>query len=192
MKCGVLRTNKHFVMRRIQFLAVGLGGLAIWIAAARALPAQQALSSAPVSDSACTYAQCSLWLYAGALVRGADARVIASRGLFRPLHVLPFLAGDSARHYATLYEHNGRRASRFSLAAAALVVAGFVVALTADCDAIATPFGETCQDDASGPIAAGLVLGGLTLDVFVVIPISNRANRSLVRALWWHNSQYAR
>jgi hypothetical protein len=72
-----------------------------------------------------------------------------------------------------------------------LVVAGFAVALSADCETIVTPFGETCRDDATGPIAGGLILAGFTLDI-VGLTISIRGHRSLVRSLWWHNSQFAR
>jgi hypothetical protein len=141
-----------------------------------------------VNDTACTYERCSLWFDRGALVQGGHAGVVARRGFFRPLQVLPFVTGDSARHYAALYERNARRASRLSLAATTLVIAGAVVGLTAECNGV---FATSCPDDTSVTIAAGLLLGGLTVDM-VGMRISLRGRRSLARALWWHNSQYAR
>jgi hypothetical protein len=163
------------------------------VASASTTASLAAQSPAPsaVTDTTCTYERCSLWLDRGRLVQGAHAGVVARRGFFQPLRILPFVAGDSARHYATLYERNARRASRLGLAGLTLVVAGFIVALSSGCDAMPTPFGETCRDDASGPIAGSLLLGGFTLHL-VEIPISIRGHQSLVRALWWHNSQYAR
>jgi hypothetical protein len=190
VNAGVLRTNKHPVMRRVRVVLVLLAGLASWITAPTSL-AGQLPSPLTATDTACTYARCSLWLDGGSLVQGAHAGVVARHRFFRPLRVLPFVTGDSARHYAALYERNARRTSRLSLAGLTLVVAGFIVALSADCDTIATPFGETCQDDASGPIAAGLFLGGYTLEL-IGLTISGRGHRWLGRALWWHNSQYAR
>jgi hypothetical protein len=160
-------------------------------AAPASIVAQEPGSSVTVADTTCTYTRCSLWLDRGRLVQGAHAGLVSQGGFFRRMRVLPFVAGDSARHYATQYERSQRRASRFSMAGLTLTVAGFIVALSADCDPIPTPIGEWCQDDSAGPIAAGIVLGGYTLSL-VSKTISIRGNRSLIRALWWHNSQYAR
>ena len=177
-------------MRRAHALRAVFAGAAAWLLTSAPLAGQPA-PPPPVSDTSCTYQRCSLWLDGGRLVQGAHAGLVARSGFFRPLRALPFVAGDSATHYAALYERNARRASRFGIAGFTLIVAGFIVALSSDCNAIATSFGEICQDDASGPIAAGLVLGGFTLNI-VAITISSGGHRSLVRALWWHNTQYAR
>lgn len=176
--------------RRVLLVMLTAFGAA-WLAAPARLGGQQVASPPAMSDTTCTYLRCSLWLDRGRLVRGADANEVARRGFLRPMRILPFVAGDSARHHAALYEGRARRASRLSLAAAALVTAGYVVGIASDCDPIASPIGDICRDDSAGPIMAGLVIGGLTLDI-VATTISVRGRRSLVRALWWHNSQFAR
>ena len=176
-------------MRLERVLSFVLAGAASASSAA-SLAAQIPATSAVV-DTACTYERCSLWLDRGRLVQGAQASVVARSGFFRPLRVLPFVAGDSARYYGSLYERNARRASRLSLAALTLLAGGLVVGLSGDCRTIIPLDTEYCQDDASGPIAAGLLLGGYTLEI-IGFTISSRGHRSLVRALWWHNRQYAR
>jgi hypothetical protein len=163
-----------------------------WLARPSPARAQATPALQSPADSGCTYLRCSLWLDGGRVRQGAHGDVVARRGFFRPLGVVRLVTGDSARHYATQYERNARRASLVSFTALTLVIAGLVVGLSGDCDTIPTPFGDTtCPDDASGPIAGSLLLGGFTLN-FVSITISIRGHRSLVRALWWHNSQYAR
>src|SRR5688572_20548845 len=119
-------------MRRFRLLFVTLAGLTVgWLPSLSSARAQ--VMSAPESptDSACTYLRCSLWLDGGRVLQGAHGEVVARRGFFRPLRLLPLVAGDSARHYATLYERSDRRATRFRLPGLVLVVAGFAVALSA-------------------------------------------------------------
>lgn len=153
--------------------------------------AAQVPATSAVVDTACTYERCSLWLDRGRLVQGAQASIVARSGFFRPLRVLPLVAGDSARYYGSLYERNARRASRLGIAALTLLTASMVVGLTGDCRTIVALDTEYCQDDASGPVAAGLLLGGYTVQI-IGFTISSRGHRSLARALWWHNRQYAR
>jgi hypothetical protein len=155
-------------------LVIALGAPAVGLAQQAAFPSPVAVTRA---DSSCTYDRCALRLESGwwnrKIVRGGPGEQVARLGLFGD-RVLAVVRGDSATYYARSYEGSSARG-------AAAFTIGSVLLLT--------PLSRHTPPDHS-PREVTVMVSGFILQL-VGAHYFHRAERSLSRALWWHNRELA-
>jgi hypothetical protein len=167
-----------------------LGGVALLAAVANPcmLRGQHATQSVPAADSSCTYERCALRVEGWRLVRGSSGETVSKPGVFSSRHLLPFVAGDTARRYAAQYEQYARRASRLTTVGTLLFVAMYAGGQALDYCQSAHDCREYTAVNVGAVVAA---LGGFAAFV-TALHYGTRAERAQSRALWWHNARFAR
>jgi len=139
--------------------------------AAAVYPAVARAQTAP--DSACSYTRCALRVehrfLSTRLVRGTSGESVGRLGWFGSGVGVLLAGGDSAAHYARLYQTKSRTAEVLSILAATMAFAG------------------TLQGDDGAP----LLIGGITLEL-AALPFWLGSRRSLDRAVWWYNRDLPR
>jgi hypothetical protein len=146
---------------------------------ARAAGAAPDSLSAP--DTTCTYRRCALAVVPAwnglDLVRGESGERVARLGFFWTHDLSPVFAGEpQAMAFAQKAVHTRRTAAIFTDVGAALLVAALVGGV-ADPD-----HADTYQ---------GLAIGG-AVAFGIGVPLQFAADGHLSRAVWWHNTQFAR
>jgi hypothetical protein len=99
--------------------------------------------------------------------------------------------GDSAQWFAARYRDNARRSLAFSVIGGLLIGGALIVAEAYDCNREPTFGFCTNADDAHALTAGLLLLGGVTSGVLGGL-FQVRAMRAASKAIWWHNSYFAR
>ena len=155
--------------------------------AAQETPAQ----STECSASGASYMRCALWIDGQRVRRGGEGVVAGRPGFFRPLRLTPLVQGDSAVHYARGFERNTARAGGFALLSAALVLGASIAGGYWDCDGDITLGTCSNNDDWMNGTTAGLLLGGLVSGIVSSV-FQHHARRDASRAVFWHNSNFAR
>ncbi|MEO8624074.1 MAG: hypothetical protein ABI625_23545 [bacterium] len=146
--------------------------------------AQQAASATvvtPRAEAACSYEACALGIaptWNGLdVVRGAHAETSASLGFFFPRDITPAFAGsDSAMTYA-VRAVNVRRVAATLTDVGALVLGYAAIKQLRD--------GQLHNSDR---VIAAVGAGAFAISV----PLQFSADGYLSKAVWWHNSRYAR
>ena len=131
------------------------------------------------------YLRCALRFEGRRLVAGVDGQVVGRHPLFRGFRMQRLVDGDSAIHYAQRHDRFERRANFFGVVGLALEIGALISLQAGGCDA--SPF--YC-DEWSTP-AAVMIFGSVTT-LIVSTHYSVKAAKASTRAIWWHNSRYAR
>ena len=128
-----------------------------------------------------TYANCALRISHGRLIRGTQGELIAKKPALGPVPLTRFMAGDSARFYAMVYEDNTKRAAKFSV----LGTTSLVFAYFADHGHLCGR--STCSPATNRARSLGFLGVGVGLNL-VSVPFWVRAAKASNRALSLHNS----
>jgi hypothetical protein len=75
------------------------------------------------------YTRCALWFEEGVLRRGTFGPTLAVEGWMRPIPLTRFVADDSARAYAAVYEHKTLVGNWFGYAGLELLADGLLAGL---------------------------------------------------------------
>jgi hypothetical protein len=109
--------------------------------------------------------------------------VLAKKPSLGPVPLTRFVAGDSARSYALVYEQNARRAVKFSVIGTTSLALAYFAAHGHLCT------GSTCNPSANRARSLGFVGLGVGLNLVSVL-FWVRAAKASNRALWLHNSVF--
>lgn len=137
-------------------------------------------ASAQLLDRAsCSYRACAIRLEPGwggpKLLQGAHGEPVGGLGMFRT-NVAVLESSDSSRAYVAKF----RRAYRTSQALSVIGGVGMIVFYHA-----------ARGEDPSNPLAVTSGIVGIVA-LYASLPYTLNAHRHLARAIWWHNSVWAR
>jgi hypothetical protein len=163
----------------IVFLATSLAACSRPAVQSSPLPFQT-LTCGPDGQSG-TYANCALRIEHGRLKRGTQGEVLAKKPSLGPVPLTRFVAGDSARFYAMVYEDNTKRAAKFSVIGTTSLVFAYFAAHGHLCGR------STCSPATNRARSLGFVGVGVGLNL-VSVPFWVRAAKASNHALWLHNS----
>ena len=151
--------------------------------AGTSLLAQDAAPASPAAQ-VCSYDVCALRVEESRILQGRHGEEV---GRLRWLNATPLLplvgTSDSARFYATDFDHRYARGSRW--AALGSVSSGVVVVYMIDSNYGAASHTRFSRGDWA-------LLGGLVLSIGASAYGQHelaRARRGLARAIWWHNRE---
>lgn len=161
------------------------------------LSARRADAQSPPPDPACAsgaangapYLRCSLWLDGTKLRQGTDGTVIGKERFLLPMSLMHLVSGDSARAFAATYESKHHTGMIFAFVGGALTVTGLAMSNT---ECVQTSFG-TCADRFSSQQWTGLaMLGAGLVSEIISFQFQLGSRRAAAKAVWWHNSAFAK
>lgn len=173
--------------------AVVAGAFGLVATLATQSPAQQVPGPATscAEGVGAPYRRCALWLDGRRVRRGAEGAVVAEPGFFMSPRLTGIVEGDSAMAQARAFERNSNRSIVFGVLSGLMFVGAWSVAEAFDCRPDPTFGFCTTTDDNYGLAAAGLLVGGIVSGIASTV-LQQRANRAAARAIFWHNSNFAR
>jgi hypothetical protein len=158
-------------------------------------PAASAQATGPATECAAgggaSYQRCALWLDGRRVRRGADGAVVGEPGFFSPLRLTRLVEGDSAVMEARRFERNSTTAGVFGLLSALSLAGAWIVVDSYECRRDPTVGVCTTSDDAYTTGAIAFLAGGLVSGIISGV-YQRRAARAANRAVFWHNSNFAR
>lgn len=167
LNSGALGCHRFAMAQILRVAIVGLFVLAPTATSAQAL------------DTACSYRACAIRLEPGwggpKLLQGAHGEPVGGLGMFRT-NVAVLESTDSSRAYVARF----RRAHRTSQALSVIGGVGMIVFYHA---------ARGADPSNSLSITSGIV--GIVA-LYASLPYTLNAHRHLARAIWWHNSVWAR
>jgi hypothetical protein len=171
------------------------GSLMAIASLAAALSGAAAQETGPATECAAgggaAYQRCALWMDGRRVRRGVDGAVVAEPGFFSPLRLTRVVQGDSAVAQAARFERNTTAAGVFGVLSAASLAGALILADRYECRP--DPFLGACttSDDAFTAGVLAFAVGGVVTGIISGI-LQHRAGRAASRAIFWHNSNFAR
>ena len=143
------------------------------------------------ANGGAAYQRCALWLDGRRVRRGVDGAVVGERGFFSPLRLTRLVEGDSATAQAKRFERNTATSGLFGLLSVLSMAGALIVVDSYECRPEPT-FGIcTTTDDAYSAGAIAFLAGGLVTGIISGV-LQQRAAKAANRAIFWHNSNFAR
>ena len=173
-------------------VAANIVGLLMGFApAAAAQDAGPATECAGGSSVGAAYQRCALWLDGRRVKRGAEGAIVAKPGFFSPLRLTRVVQGDSAVAQAARFERYTAASGFFGLLSGASIAGALILADRYECRPDPLVGACTTTDDAWTAGTIAFAAGGLVTGIISGV-LQQRAARAANRAIFWHNSNFAR